>query len=80
MVQTFYRRTRELEADLSLDLCGFKATLGYIRLIQSQREIEPSSGGSHLNSSIWESHNFSHNTRKVEPRRDMAGRERNRRQ
>ena len=30
------------------DLCEFKATLSYTRLIQSKRETKPGSGGSYL--------------------------------
>ena len=48
VAQTFNTITKEAEVDLSLDLCEFKATLGYISLIQSQRETEPGSDGSHL--------------------------------
>lgn len=37
-----------LGRQMQMDLCEFKAALGYTRLIESQRETEPDSGGSHL--------------------------------
>ena len=46
-----------------MDLCEFKATLGYTRFIQKQDQVLVVYT---FNPSVWESHAFSSSTREVE--------------
>ena len=58
--------TQAFGRQMSVDICEFKATLSYRRLIQSKREAEQLSQVvmSHtFNASTWESHTFNPNTR-----------------
>ena len=47
-------------------LCEFKATLGYTRFIQSQREQSPEVVAHTFNLSTWESQAFKPSTREAE--------------
>ena len=56
-----------------MDLCEFKGTLGYTRLIQNRSRLKAHT----LNPSIWESHTFSLSTREMKTGAIWLGRERN---
>ena len=56
-----------------MDLCEFNATLGYIRLIQSQTEQSQELASDTFNPSTWESHNFNPHISEVETGKDMNG-------
>ena len=58
-----------------MDVCEFKATLGYNRWIQSQRETEAVVVHT-FSSNTWESHAFNPNTWKVETGVKFLGGER----
>ena len=58
-----------LRRQRQMDLCEFKATLGYTRLIQKQIQVVVAHT---FYPSIWESHTFNPSSREVRDRSGMA--------